>query len=212
MPSISPATLAVLAGGLGSRMGGRKDRLTVGGKPILEHLLDRLAFDGPTVLVASPAHPEPIGYRRFDRVVHDREPDGGPMVGLISALSATDTRLLCVLSVDMPHVGPEQLGWLLDSIDRSPARMAVLCGRADEGGPIGIEPFPCVVRTSVLPTLEIHFAAGGRSMKSLLDVAGLEMRQVPQSWSSSVWLNLNRPHDLQKLAENDRDFPRPEAM
>ena len=38
---MTDVTLAILAGGAGSRMGMPKAELRIGGRPILEHLLDR---------------------------------------------------------------------------------------------------------------------------------------------------------------------------
>src|SRR6478609_398221 len=52
-PKVTPCeqiTLAILAGGRGSRMGKPKSHLRLHGRPILEYLLQRLAWPGPKLL------------------------------------------------------------------------------------------------------------------------------------------------------------------
>ena len=44
--SLSDVTLAILAGGAGSRMGMPKGQLILNGRPILEYLLDHLDWPG----------------------------------------------------------------------------------------------------------------------------------------------------------------------
>ena len=51
--SLSNVTLAILAGGEGSRMGKPKGHLEIAGKPILAYLLDQIGWPGPTMLVTA---------------------------------------------------------------------------------------------------------------------------------------------------------------
>jgi molybdopterin-guanine dinucleotide biosynthesis protein A len=51
----SETTLALLAGGLGKRMGTPKALLQIDGRPILEWILAELTWPGPTMLVTAPA-------------------------------------------------------------------------------------------------------------------------------------------------------------
>ena len=46
-------TLAILAGGAGSRMGEPKANLSVRGRPILQYLFERFNWPGPTMLVTT---------------------------------------------------------------------------------------------------------------------------------------------------------------
>jgi molybdopterin-guanine dinucleotide biosynthesis protein A len=71
-------TLAVLAGGEGRRMGGPKGVLALDGRPILERLLDRLDWPGPTLLVTAPGREHPPGWRRFTNEVTDPVAGEGP--------------------------------------------------------------------------------------------------------------------------------------
>jgi molybdopterin-guanine dinucleotide biosynthesis protein A len=193
-----PTTLAILAGGRGSRMGATKDRLTVAGQPILLHLLGRLAHVGPTLLVTSPEHPEPVGHERFDRIAFDHTVGVGPLAGIIAALEGAGTETVCVLSVDMPNVGAEHVAWLREALADRPAAVGLMCRRTDGVGG-QIEPFPGIFRAAAAGAVSAHLAAGGRSVHSLLDLPGFEAVTVPAEWPDDVWLNLNRPDDLGKI-------------
>ncbi|MDB5296394.1 MAG: hypothetical protein JWO31_2377 [Phycisphaerales bacterium] len=193
-------TLAVLAGGRGSRMGAAKDRLVIAGKPVLVHLLDRLAHAGPKLLVAAADHPSPVGHERFDRIAFDAVAGTGPLAGVVAALAAATTPRVYVLSVDMPNVGPEQLAWLRDSLAARGELTGLLCERAGAGAdaPPSVEPFPSIFRSSAASLLAAELAAGRRALHSLLDLPAFGAATVPSTWNGSVWLNLNRPDDLRR--------------
>lgn len=192
-------SLAILAGGRGSRMGVAKDRITVAGEPVLKHLLTQLHFAGPTILVASPEHPQPIGYAAFDRVVQDEQVGAGPLAGILAALAGIDTKSVCILSIDMPHIAAPQIDWLIATAAAHPQANGFLCRRRDERGSPCVEPFPCLLRKESAETIRAHFSKGGRSVRSLLDLPGILAVDVPEQWPSSLWLNLNFPDDLRKI-------------
>ena len=63
-------TLAILAGGEGSRMGYPKGELRLGGRPILPVLLERFAWEGPTLLVTAPGRQHEGTRFRFSQRHH----------------------------------------------------------------------------------------------------------------------------------------------
>ncbi|HEX8915308.1 MAG TPA: molybdenum cofactor guanylyltransferase [Humisphaera sp.] len=190
------STLAILAGGRGSRMGVPKDRLFVGDRPILVHLLERARWAGPTLLVASRDRPEPVGFERFDRVTFDAETGQGPLAGIAAALAACATPTVVVMSVDMPNVGAEQIEWLTAELDARPGAAGVMCRRRGDEGDEQIEPFPAIFRAEALPLVAAELAAGRRSLHGLLRLPRFLAADVPAGWPKSTWLNCNRPDDL----------------
>src|SRR5262245_47933120 len=68
---VSHFSLAILAGGLGRRMGGPKAWLRIEGKSILAWLHAKLRWSGPTMLVSSPSTANPPDASLFDQVVVD---------------------------------------------------------------------------------------------------------------------------------------------
>src|SRR6195952_3674281 len=102
--SLKQTTLAVLAGGESTRMGEPKAALRVGGKPILQYLIERFAWPGPTLLVTAPGRERPPGWERFDREVPDPVAGAGPLRGVMTALEAIKTPFVAVVTVDMPGI------------------------------------------------------------------------------------------------------------
>src|SRR5688572_21426156 len=119
-------TLAILAGGEGSRMGMPKAELCLGGRPILKYLLDRMAWDGPTMLVTAPGRERPTGHELFGREFVDPVAGLGPLRGVMTALEQAETDVVIVATVDMPGVGGEQLRWLVKELLRRPEALAVV--------------------------------------------------------------------------------------
>ena len=187
-------TLAVLAGGEGSRMGKPKGLLRLHGRPVLEYLLDRFEWEGPTLLVTGPGRERPPGWERFSREVQDPVAGLGPLRGILTALEAAQTPLVVVTSVDMPGVGREQLDWLVSRIDAQPAVLGAMCQR-DRGRPL-IEPFPSIFRAEAAPVVLGQLTTRQRALHALADLPEFVLAHVPREWPASVWTNLNTPDDL----------------
>lgn len=183
-------------------MGRPKSLLTIGGRAILEVLLENFTWEGPTMLVTAPGRERPPGSGRIDREVVDAVADGGPLVGICTALAHLRTELLIVATVDMPGVGPGQLRWLLETI--GPGELGVMGSRLD-GDRERIEPFPAIFRAKAAGPLRAHLEAGQRSVHSILNDSRFVARRTPADWPSSVWANLNYPADV---AAFDRSPPR----
>src|SRR5689334_5106804 len=94
-------TLAILAGGAGTRMGAPKIGLRIGNESIVRYLTDRFAWPGPAMLVLAPGMDAPED-ARVDRVVHDPVSGVGPLRGVLTALEHSETEIVVVTTVDMP--------------------------------------------------------------------------------------------------------------
>jgi molybdopterin-guanine dinucleotide biosynthesis protein A len=184
----SNVTLAVLAGGAGARMGRAKGELVIGNMPMLQFLLDRLAWLGPTLLVTAPGRERPPGSERFEREVSDTVAGEGPLRGVLTALDHIDTETAIIITVDMPNVALEQLQWLQMQLNLE--MLGVMLRRNAGGGEL-IEPFPLVVRRTAAPVIRERLALGERSVHRLSSVAGFEVRAAPDAWPASTWVNLN---------------------
>jgi molybdopterin-guanine dinucleotide biosynthesis protein A len=196
--SDAPVTLAILAGGEGSRMGTPKGLLRIGpddGQPILTYLLHRIAWRGPTLLVTAPGREHPPGWERFDREAADPEAGGGPLRGVLTALEHAATPVIAVLTVDMPEVGPEQMRWLLDALQGDPKALGVMFRRAMPDG-IQIEPFPSLYRSAAREPIEGRLKSAQRSVHGFLQEVGFFLVDAPPQWPQSIWTNLNSPDDL----------------
>src|SRR5689334_1084766 len=100
----SDVALAVLAGGAGSRMGGPKQGLRIGGEPILARLARRANWSGPKVLVLGVAGEAGEGAEMFDVVARDEVAGEGPVRGVLTAVEACGAAAVVVVPVDMPNI------------------------------------------------------------------------------------------------------------
>lgn len=187
------ATLAILAGGQGRRMGMPKGELKIAGKPILEYLLDAFAWPGPTVLVTSPGREHPTGWKQFNIEACDAVPNQGPLRGALTALENTTTPLAVIATVDMPGLATEHLTYVLQRlIDRN--CMGLMLRRG-----LQIEPFPLACRASAATILSAQLERGKRSVHSLCDCLDFIVEDAPVDWPVSAWANLNLSADVREF-------------
>jgi molybdenum cofactor guanylyltransferase len=103
--AFEPATItaAILAGGEGTRIGGRDKGLELlAGEPLIAHVVAALAGQAGASLICANRNPE--RYSEFARVCADATAGfRGPLAGIAAALAACDTEWLLTLPVDCPR-------------------------------------------------------------------------------------------------------------
>ncbi|GAB4576024.1 MAG: molybdenum cofactor guanylyltransferase [Anaerolineae bacterium] len=115
-------SVAVMAGGQSRRMGTDKAFVTLDGKPLVAHLLARLApvARRETLLITNrPADYAHLGLPMFADVL----PGKGSLGGIYTALHYSRSPYTLVLAVDMPFVQPALLQYMID-----------LCGEGEAQG------------------------------------------------------------------------------
>jgi molybdopterin-guanine dinucleotide biosynthesis protein A len=157
-----PMTAIVLAGGRGRRMKADKAWLDVGGRTLLEHVLDQLEpyFDEVLVCV-SPGQAVRLG-SPSPLLVQDPVPGLGPIGGILAGLTTARHEACAVVACDIPDIDVPLL--------RSLARVARGADIAVPVGPSGLrEPLFAIYRRSVVPHIEALLAGGERSLLPLYD-------------------------------------------
>ncbi|MEY2231281.1 MULTISPECIES: NTP transferase domain-containing protein [Streptomyces] len=101
----------VLAGGAARRLGGAdKPALSVGGRALLDRVLDACPDARTTVVVGDRrTTARPVHWTRED------PPGGGPVAALDAGLRRTTAELVLVLSADLPFLDRETVGALLEA-------------------------------------------------------------------------------------------------
>lgn len=204
--AITPAdcTLAILAGGQGSRMGIPKAELRIGRHFILPFLLDRFNWPGPTLLVTAPGRTAPPGSDRFSAEASDPESGLGPLRGVLTALEHAKTAATLITTVDMPGLTFDHLRWFVDRLNSNPGAMGVMSSRLLPSGPL-IEPFPSLYTPAAVPVIVDQLALGHRSVYRLNAKPAIICAASPTDWPEDLWTNLNEPEDLRRFAVR---FPR----
>lgn len=187
-------TGGVLAGGLGSRLGGvDKGWLEVGGRALIERVLERLQpqVDGGIVINANRRAAD---YARCGwPVVADAMADfPGPLAGIDALLAAARTEWVLCVPVDAARL-PADLAQRLCAAVRQNGSRAAFVSTAE--GPI---PVCCLLSHTVHDDLRAQLAAGERRVQQWL--AGIGAVAVPYNdWPREYW-SVNTPEELQALA------------
>jgi len=170
-----------------------KGLLSIGGRPVLQYLLERLRWKGPTALITAPGREHPPGWELFDAEWTDPTSGLGPLRGVLTALENAKTPVVLVTTVDMPGIGQEQLEWLVARLHSKKA-LGVMCRRGD-----GIEPFPMACWTDAISLVRPRLEPGRLSVHRLAEDPGFAVLDAPGSWHDSVWTNLNHREELDRF-------------
>jgi molybdopterin-guanine dinucleotide biosynthesis protein A len=106
-------TSIILAGGKSSRLGQSKAIQTIGGKSLIQWVIDRLATVSTEIIIAT-AHGEEIPCSSAVRVktVADIHPGKGPLAGIYSGLIASSNSRAIVVSCDTPFLSVTLLEYM----------------------------------------------------------------------------------------------------
>ncbi len=148
----------LLAGGQGSRLGGRdKGLMFWQGKPVAGHLAALLKEWTREVLISCNRNQD-VYQQWADRLVGDDAPGyPGPLAGILAGLRECQGTHLLVLPCDMPHIDDTLLKYLLVRARNQPHIPCLV--RAGEQW----HPLVCVIPRALLPELQSAWEAGQRS-------------------------------------------------
>lgn len=147
----------ILAGGEGRRVGGAdKGLLDYRGKPLVAHVIERLAPQVDTLLISANRNLDDyldFGYP----VVTDASTERlGPLAGIAAGLRACETPWLVVCPCDCPHLPLDLVTRLLAGVGSAPLAIAVT--------PEGTQPTFMLCRRELQPALDAWLAADERKV------------------------------------------------
>lgn len=159
-----PITVAVLAGGQGSRMGGLdKGMMSFQGKPLVQHVLERLKTqtDAPIILSANRSLEQ---YQVFGYPVVEDIDSGfqGPLMGLLSVLRVSPSPWTLCVPCDTPFLPKNLLVRFEQALaEQDPQHPWDILIAAD---PIQNHPVVALIRTALAEDLAAFLASGERRM------------------------------------------------
>ncbi|MCU0466570.1 MAG: molybdenum cofactor guanylyltransferase [Anaerolineae bacterium] len=158
---LEPTSVAILAGGQSLRMGTDKALVNLAGRPLLQHVIDRVGTLGVSIRLIS-HHTDHAVFGL--PMVADMRPGVGPLGGVFTALTTAGAGWVLVVACDMPTLNADLLAHLLavaqDSLDHA-AVVPRWGGRA--------QPLHAVYHVRALPTLTAQLDSGVLAMGALLD-------------------------------------------
>jgi molybdopterin-guanine dinucleotide biosynthesis protein A len=180
---------AILGGGAGARMGGRKALVALAGEPLAAHVAAALRASARELAVVGD-----VEAARAIGAVELVDPPGfpaGPLSGISAALTwaaSGGAKVLLVAPCDTPLLTERVFHRLGDAVN---ARVRVACAETLDG----MQPLVSAWRTDLADWLQNELADGHPSVRDVLARAGLERVQFDDA---DVFLNVNTPADLQR--------------
>lgn len=187
MTPAAPTSGLILAGGAGRRMGGAdKGWIHHQGKPLVEHVFERVAPQVDQVLISA--------NRNLDRyaalgvpVLADGDADfRGPLAGIEAGLRHAAAGWLLCVPCDSPALPDDLARRLHAGLAGSRAAVVTLAGRW--------QPVFCLLHTSLADSLSAYLARGDRKVASWLE--SVDARAVDFSDEAPAFANLNSPELL----------------
>ncbi len=187
-------TIAILAGGGGTRLGGVDKGLhLLDGRPLIEWVIEALLHPAREKLLI-------VANRNIDRyadyapvIVDSGDGYRGPLAGIAAALAHCKTPWLCTLPVDCPYPAPDLLERLHDAALAQGAE-AVVAHDGERRQPL-FAVYRRELAGDALQALE-----EGLGVWKWQDTMGVFELVLPLS--RRHWLNLNTPEDFVAFTEN----------
>lgn len=181
--------VAVLAGGEGSRIGGNKPLVSLGGRTLIERAYDRARGWSDSAVVAIRS-PDQLGARQLPWIA-DAAGIEGPLAGLAAALEwarRQGAEALLTIPCDMPFLPDDLPRRLLDELGDFGAAVA------SSGGEL--HPVCSLWRNAAIDDFPVYCASGRRSLRGFAQHLGYAEVEWPAQ-PRDPFFNINSPADLQ---------------
>lgn len=179
----------ILAGGLGSRMGGvDKGLVELAGRPMVAHVLARLEPQVGALLVNANQNPDRYASFGFPVVPDDVGGFAGPLAGLHAGMTRATTACVVTCPCDSPFLPLDLVARLAGGLEQHDAQLAV-ARTFDQPHPVF-----ALARRDVLPHLTQFLAAGGRKIDAWY--ATLRVVEVPFDDEADAFRNINTTDEL----------------
>jgi len=187
-----PAAALILAGGKSERMGRDKSMLLVDGRPMIEQICTQLRPHFERLLISA-NDSRKYAFLNID-TVPDKIPGQGSLMGIASALAASEHDLNLVVACDIPRVDMAVVRRLMLDVEGHDGAVP-----QSEAG--HIEPLFAVYRKRMLGALDATLRAGKRKIKDALDQC--DIKYVALTGGESL-RNLNTPEDYASFVAQRR--------
>jgi molybdopterin-guanine dinucleotide biosynthesis protein A len=201
--SQSPVTGVVLAGGLSRRMGGGdKGLLELAGKPMLRHVIERLAPQVGAMIINANGDPARFADFRIPVVADTVAGFVGPLAGVLagmrwSAANAADARWIVTAPGDAPLLPRDLVERMLQAVAEREDTIALAQSGGELHPVIGLWPI------ALVQDLEEQLRAGVRKVLHWTDRHGTVPVPFPCArmcgLSIDPFYNANTPQELNEL-------------
>jgi len=186
----------IMAGGASQRLGRNKALERIGGKALIERVIDSLAplTTEVLVVVARPEQAVALHLTPSVRVVSDRYPGRGSLGGIFTGLDASAEPWSLVVACDMPFLNGELLSHLIEVSSNVDAVVPLLGGQ--------LEPLHALYSKACLASMERMVRAGDLKIAPLFEA--VRVRYVDEGTIDRIdprhlsFFNINTRADLEE--------------
>jgi molybdopterin-guanine dinucleotide biosynthesis protein A len=211
---MTPVSILINAGGKSSRMGSDKALLDLGGKPMIERILEQTVGLGDQIIVTN--YPAQYAYLGLP-MASDTHPDLGALGGLYTCLQAATQPYALVLACDMPFINRPLLDYMLSLapqfeavvpriIPQPPPSTTPPSGSAQEATSTRkpeAEPFRAIYSKACLDPIRRALDSGRMRMISFfpdIQLRWVEEAEIKQFDPELLtFKNCNTPEELQEI-------------
>ncbi|MBT0322413.1 molybdenum cofactor guanylyltransferase MobA, partial [Vibrio campbellii] len=182
----------ILAGGQASRMGGKdKGLIELNQKPLIEHVIERLSPQTPSILINANRNQD--AYRAFGFVFSDQFKDfPGPMGGIHAGLVHAETDWVGFVPCDSPQINTDLVERFCNAVKEDTDILVAHDGDHQQ-------PVFTLYHKRVLPKLTAFLERGDR--KIILLYKECNTSYVDFSDSPNCFVNLNTPEELAQFGQ-----------
>lgn len=185
----------ILAGGLSRRMGGGDKPLrALGGRPMLAHVIERLAPQCADIAIN--ANGDPARFAEFGLPVWPDTVQGhpGPLAGILAAMESSPLPWVVTVTGDAPFLPPD----LVERLHGAGAALACAASAGRVHPPVALWP------RRLAPELRAAILAGERRVGAWAAEHGVAVVE----WEGDPFLNVNTPEELAMAERLLRESPR----
>jgi molybdopterin-guanine dinucleotide biosynthesis protein A len=195
----------IMAGGTSQRLGRNKALERIGGKALIERVMDSLVplTTEVLVVVAQPEQAAALLLPPWVRVVSDRYPGRGSLGGIFSGLQASAEPWSLVVACDMPFLNRELLRYLIGETSNVDAVVPCLGGQP--------EPLHALYSKACLAPMQLMLRAGQLKIAPLFEA--VRVRYVDEATIDRIdprhlsFFNINTQADLEEARGYFRQKP-----
>ena len=189
---MSDVTGVILAGGQGSRMGGvDKGLQPFRGRPMVAHVIDRLAPQVAELLINANRNAEAYGAFGYRVIADGIEGFAGPLAGFERGLAHASKELVVTVPCDSPFLPADLVPRLHGALQAAGAQLAV-AKTGDQAHPVF-----SLMRRDVHESLRGFLASGQRKIDKWY--AALAIVEVAFDDEAEAFLNINTREELAGL-------------
>ncbi len=184
-------TGVILAGGMARRMNNQDKGLVLyHNKPLVSYAVASMSEVAETVLINANRNKQ--AYRQFKcQVIADQtDTFDGPLAGVLSAMTSTQTEKLIVMPCDSPLIKAEHLNKLLSALKDDVEIAVAFDGQR-------LHPVFLALKTTLQNSLQNYLQAGNRKIDIWLQQHNLV--KVDFSQNPEIFININTLSELEAL-------------